>query len=93
VSPYFAGLFGKIRCQRRPKIAHSWRLELIDETVDVASAADVAIYRSTYNENSIVRGVPMTHRVNFIAEFKRQPDHSWKIAWSVVCAQQRPHPQ
>ncbi len=73
--------------------APSWRLQLIDENVEVARAGDIAIYRSTYNEDSVDHGVPMTHRVNFLAEFKRQPDNSWKIVWSVVCAQQRSHPQ
>lgn len=75
------------------KYAPDWRLQLIDENGDVASAGDMAIYRSTYNENSIDHDVPMTHRVNYIAGFKRQPDNSWKVAWSVVCAQQRSHPQ
>jgi ketosteroid isomerase-like protein len=73
------------------KYAPSWHLQMIDENVEVASAGDIAIYRSTYDENSIEHDVPMTHRDNFIAEFKRQSDDSWKIVWSVVCAQQHSH--
>lgn len=73
------------------KYAPSWHLQLIDETVEVASAGDMAIYRSTYHENSIDHDVPMTHKVNFIAELRRQPDKPWQIIWSVVCAQQRSH--
>ena len=61
-----------------------WRVSLIDETVDVASAGDMAIYRGTYNQDSSQSGVPVTQRVNFIAGFKRQHDGSWKVAWSVV---------
>lgn len=75
--------------QRSP----SWRLHLIDEAVDVAQGADLAIYRSTYDENSTGDGgVAMTHKVNFLAEFKKQPDGAWKVVWSAVCAQERSHP-
>ncbi|MES1156155.1 MAG: DUF4440 domain-containing protein [Alphaproteobacteria bacterium] len=70
----------------------SWQVHLIDESVDVADAGDMAIYRSTYDENSTNDGVRMTHKVNYIAEFRKQADGSWKIAWSVVCAQSRSHP-
>lgn len=70
----------------------SWRLTMLDETVDVASARDMAIYRGTYNEDSNDSGVPMTHVVNFIADFHKQHDGSWKVEWSVVCAQSRSHP-
>ena len=70
----------------------TWHLTMLDETVDVASAGDMAIYRGTYNEDSTNDGVPMTHRVNFIAGFKKEPDGAWKIEWSVVCAQSRSHP-
>lgn len=70
----------------------SWHLTMLDETVDVARAGDMAIYRGAYNEDSVNDGVPMTHVVNFIADFKRQRDGSWKIEWSVVCAQSRSHP-
>ena len=70
----------------------SWHLTMLDETVDVSSAGDMAIYRGTYNEDSVNDGVPMTHVVNFIADFTKQRDGSWKIEWSVVCAQTRSHP-
>lgn len=71
----------------------SWRLHLIDEGVDVASSGEMAIYRATYDENSTGDGgTAMTHKVNFLAEFKKQPDGAWKVVWSVVCAQERSHP-
>jgi ketosteroid isomerase-like protein len=69
------------------KYAPDWHLGLIDETVDVAKAGDMATYRSTYNENSMRDGVPFTHKVNYIAGFKRDPDGMWRVQWSVVCAQ------
>jgi ketosteroid isomerase-like protein len=73
------------------KYAPSWRVSKIDETVDVAGSGDMAVYRSTYNQDSDDKGVPMTQKVNFLAGFKLQPDGSWKIGWSVVCATERPH--
>jgi len=73
------------------KYAPSWQVRLIDETVDVADAGDMAVYRSTCYQDSADNGTPMTQKVNFVAGFKKQPDGSWKIAWSVVAAQERPH--
>ena len=37
-----------------------WRVRLIDETVDVASSGDLAVYRGTYNEDSSNAGLAMT---------------------------------
>jgi ketosteroid isomerase-like protein len=73
------------------KYTPSWQVRLIDETVDVADAGDMAVYRSTFFQDSADNGVPMTQKVNFVAGFKKQSDGSWKIAWSVVAAQERPH--
>lgn len=70
-----------------------WRVSLIDETVDVASSGDLAIYRGTYHEDNGVGGVLMTHKTQFIAEFKRQHDGSWKIAWYVVANMEKSHPK
>src|ERR1700693_1541206 len=70
-----------------------WRVSLIDETVDVASSGDLAVYRGTYNEDSSSAGVPMTHRTNFIAEFKRQDDGPWSIVWYSVSNMERSHPK
>ena len=71
--------------------APSWRLALVDETVDVADSGEMAVYRSTYDEESLQDGIPMTHRVNFIAEFKRQPDGAFKVIWSVVSSIEKSH--
>lgn len=69
------------------KYTPSWHLRLIDEAVDVAKSGDMAIYRSTYSEDSTRDGTPFTHKVNYIAGFSRDPDGMWRVHWSVVCAQ------
>jgi len=70
-----------------------WRVSLIDETVDVARGGDMAVYRGTYNEDNGSDGVLMTHKTNFIAEFKRQADGSWRIVWYSVSNMERSHPK
>ena len=70
-----------------------WKVSLIGETVDVASSGDLAVYRGTYNEDNSRAGVLMTHKTNFIAEFKRQSDGSWKIAWYSVSNMEQSHPK
>ena len=70
-----------------------WRVSLIDETVDVASSGDLAVYRGTYNEDHGHAGVLMTHKTNYIAEFKRQSDGVWKIAWYSVSNMEKSHPK
>jgi ketosteroid isomerase-like protein len=70
-----------------------WRVSLINETVDVASSGDMAIYRGTYNEDHGRAGVLVTHKTNFIAEFKRQSDRSWKMVWYSVSNMEQSHPK
>lgn len=69
------------------KYSPSWHLILIDEAVDVAKAGDIAIYRSTYSEDSMRNGVPYTHKGNYVAGFRLDPDGIWRVHWSVVCWQ------
>ena len=66
------------------KYAPSWHLSLIDETVDVAKAGDMAIYRGTYAEDSLRDGVPYTHKGDYVAGFRRDPDGMWRVHWSVI---------
>ena len=73
------------------KYSPDWHLGLIDESVDVSEAGDMAVYRSTYNEDSKRDGVPYTHKVNYLAEFRRDGDGKWRVHWSVVCAQSASH--
>lgn len=74
------------------KYAPNWRVSMIDETVDVADAGDLAVYRSTYNEDSKADdGTPLTHKVNFLAGFMHDADGAWRMQWYVICAQERSH--
>jgi ketosteroid isomerase-like protein len=74
------------------KESPSWRVGMIDETVDVADAGDMAVYRSTYHEDSSAAdGTPMTHKVSFLAGFTHHADGAWRMHWYVVCAQERSH--
>ena len=70
-----------------------WKVSLIDETVDVASSGDLAVYRGTYNEDSSSAGAPMTHKTNFTAEFKRHSDGLWRIVWYSVSNTEPSHPK
>ena len=69
------------------KYAPNWHLALIDENVDVAGAGDMAIYRGTYAEDSLRDGVPFTHKGDYVAGFRRDPDGTWRIHWSVIAWQ------
>jgi ketosteroid isomerase-like protein len=82
---YIAGL--KMTFEREP----TWRLRLIEEAVDAPRSEDMAVYRSTYFQDSTMGGMPATQKVNYIALFRKQPDSSWKIAWSVVSNIEKPH--
>ncbi len=70
-----------------------WRVSLIDETVDVASSGDMAVYRGVYHEDHGRAGVLVTHKTNFIVEFKRQRDRSWKMVWYSVSNMEQSHPK
>ena len=69
----------------------AWRVSLINETVEVASSGDLAVYRGVYNEDNSRAGVLTTHKTNFIAEFKRQGDGTFKMAWYVVANMEPSH--
>lgn len=69
------------------------RVSLIDETVDVAGSGELAVYRGTYHEDNSHEGALMTHKTIFLAEFKRQKDGSWKIAWYSVSNMEKSHPK
>ena len=69
------------------KYSPSWHLTLIAESVDAARAGDMAIYRGTYAEDSMRDGVPYTHKGNYVAGFRRDPDGMWRVHWSVIAWQ------
>jgi ketosteroid isomerase-like protein len=68
-----------------------WHVRLIDETVDVAKAGDMATYRGTYYQDSSRSGQPTTQIVGFVAGFRRQGAGSWKVAWSIVVPTEAMH--
>ena len=70
-----------------------WHVSLMNETVDVARSGDLAVYRGVYHEDHGAPGALLTHRTNFIAEFRRQHDRSWKIAWYSVIRMEPSHPK
>jgi ketosteroid isomerase-like protein len=69
------------------KYSPSWHLTMIDEAVDVAKAGDMAVYRGTYAEDSLRDGVPYTHKGNYVAGFRHDPDGMWRVHWSVIAWQ------
>jgi len=69
------------------KYAPGWHLTMIDESVDIAKAGDMAIYRGTYAEDSMRGGVPYTHKGNYIAGFRHDADGTWRVHWSVIAWQ------
>ncbi|MGE5322129.1 MAG: YybH family protein [Actinomycetota bacterium] len=70
-----------------------WKVSLINETVDVANSGDMAVYRGAYHEENGRGGVLMTHKTNFIAEFKLRSDRSWKMVWYSVIKMEPSHPK
>lgn len=68
-----------------------WRVTRIDETVDVADAGDMAVYRSTYDEDSTRGGVAYTHRVNFLAGFVHDRRGVWLVRWEAIVPQSAFH--
>jgi hypothetical protein len=73
------------------KYAPSWHLTMINETVDVSKAGDMAVYRGTYAEDSMRDGVPFTHIGNYVAGFRHDPDDVWRVHWSVIAWQSPSH--
>lgn len=64
----------------------AFHLTITNDTVDVASAGDMAIYRATYAATGTD---PKTKRAftengNWIVQYKPQTDGSWKMVLSVV---------
>lgn len=64
----------------------SFKVTLVNESVDVPSSGEMAVYRSTYIQNGTDPKTKQatTQKVNYLAGYKKQADGSWKIAWSVI---------
>jgi ketosteroid isomerase-like protein len=86
-APSFGAKADRVGLSMAFKYAPSWHLTLMDETVEVAKAGDIAIYLGTYAEDSMRDGVPYTHKGNYIAEFRHDPDGMWRVHWSIIAWQ------
>ncbi|MDQ2879538.1 MAG: nuclear transport factor 2 family protein [Pseudomonadota bacterium] len=62
------------------------KVAVSDESVDVAKAGDMAVYRATYDYayTDPKTKAPATERGNWLLGYKQQPDGGWKLAWGVV---------
>ena len=56
-----------------------------NETVDVAASGDMAVYRATYafTGTDPKTKKPISETGNMVTGYKKQPDGSWKVAWSI----------
>lgn len=74
------------------KYVPTWRLTVIDATVDVADSGEMAVYRCTANQAFTGDdGTPMIEKMNYIAAFRRDARGAWKVAWSMVAPMEKPH--
>jgi len=71
--------------------APTWRVRLVEETVDVPASADMAVYRSIYNEESLHDNVPFTDKVNFISGWSRHENGAWMMDWYAVSQTEKSH--
>ena len=57
-----------------------------NETVDVADAGDMAVYRATYvwTFTDLKTKAPVTENGNALVGYRKQADGAWKIEWTVL---------
>ncbi len=62
------------------------KVSVTNDTVDVAQAGDMAVYRATYafTMTDPKTKMPATENGNWLIIYKPQPDGSWKIAISMI---------
>ena len=68
-----------------------WHISKINEALDVSKGGDLAVYRGTYNEEAINSGVLMTHRVDYLAGFRKDADGVWRMYWAVINPEEHSH--
>ena len=70
------------------------KIEVSDETVDMAASGDLAVWRGTYDYTTTDAKTkkPTVEHGNWLLGFKVQPDKTWKVAWSVVSDTPPPAP-
>ena len=71
--------------------APTWRVSLVEETVDVPASGDMAVYRSVYNEESMHDKVPFTHKLNVISGWSRHENGAWLMDWYTVSDMEKSH--
>jgi ketosteroid isomerase-like protein len=71
--------------------APTWRVSLAEETVDVPASADMAVYRSVYNQDSKHDNVPFTQKVNFISGWSRHESGTWMMDWYAISEMEKSH--
>jgi ketosteroid isomerase-like protein len=85
-APNTVGADADLAATKRQAADLSSKLAVSDETIDVAAAGDMAIYRATYVYTSTDPKTkkPVTETGNWVVGYKPQPDGTWKIVWDVV---------
>ena len=71
--------------------APTWRVSLVQETVDVPQSGEMAVYRSVYNQDSMHGTVPFTGRVNFISGWSRHENGAWMMDWYAISELEKAH--
>ncbi len=71
--------------------APTWRVSLVEETVDVPASGDMAVYRSVYNQDSLHDKVPFTQKVNFVSGWSRHENGAWMMDWYAVSEMEKSH--
>lgn len=85
-APNTVGLAPNLEVMKAQMADPALKLEVSDETVDVAASGDLAVYHATYRftfTNPATRQ-PATEVGNWVAVFKRQPDGAMKMSKDVI---------
>ncbi|HWA61209.1 MAG TPA: hypothetical protein VG939_07530 [Caulobacteraceae bacterium] len=70
------------------------KVEVSNETVDVADSGDLAVYRATYAFTTTDPHTkkPAVEHGNWLIGYSQQPGGAWKIIWNVVSDTPAPAP-
>ena len=84
--PNIVGPAADLEATKQQVADPSAKVEVSDESVDVAKAGDMAVYRSTYTYTYTNPATKLqdSEKGNWVIGYKKQPDGTMKIAWSVV---------
>ena len=84
--PNVAGPQGDLALTKQQLADPAAKFEVSDENVSVAAAGDRAMFQSTYSYTFTDPATkkPKIEQGNWLVGFRKQPDGSYKIKWSVV---------